>query len=110
MELSLEYRPLQESIKVLVAEDLALNQLLIKTLLEDFGFQYEIVHNGKAALKKLEETSYDIVLMDLQMPVMDGLEAAKRIRFEMKLKVPVLAVTANSTDEDRIRCAEAGMD
>src|SRR6185295_5932782 len=69
-----------KNIKVLVVEDIPLNQLLMKTLLDDFGFERDIAGNGKIAIEKLETKSYDIILMDLQMPEMNGFEATEYIR------------------------------
>jgi PAS domain S-box-containing protein len=97
-------------IKVLVAEDLPLNQLLVKTLLEGFGFEWEIAENGKLAIQKLEEGSYDIVLMDLQMPVMDGFEATRHIRTILHSNIPIIALTADVTTMDRSKCAVSGID
>jgi len=76
-----------QNIKVLTVEDIALNQLLMKTLLDDFGFQSDIVANGKLAVEKLQANSYDIILMDLQMPVMNGFEATEYIRNKLNSKI-----------------------
>jgi len=98
-----------KNIKVLVVEDIALNQLLMKTLLDDFGFEREIVSNGKIAIEKLQQSSYDIVLMDLQMPVMNGFEATEYIRNTMKLTIPIIALTADVTTVDLAKCKAVGM-
>ena len=66
-----------KNLKVLVVEDIALNQLLMKTLLDDFGFECDLAGNGIIAIEKLKNKSYDIILMDLQMPEMNGFEATK---------------------------------
>ncbi len=95
--------------KILVVEDMELNQLLMKTLLDDFGFECEIAANGKLAVEKLETTSYDIILMDLQMPEMNGFEATTYIRETLKLSVPIIALTADVTTVDVARCKEVGM-
>ena len=97
------------SIKVLVVEDIPLNQLLMKTLLDDFGFERDIAENGKIAIEKLKKESYDIILMDLQMPVMNGFEATKYIRNTMNLKIPIIALTADVTTVDLAKCKEVGM-
>lgn len=97
------------NLRVLVAEDMALNQLLMKTLLDDFGFECEIASNGKIAVEKLETKPFDIVLMDLQMPEMNGFEATKYIRSVLKLDTPILALTADVTTVDLAKCKEAGM-
>ena len=64
-----------KNVKVLVAEDVKLNQLLMKTILEEFGFEIDMADNGKIAIEKLQKNKYDVVLMDVQMPEMDGFEA-----------------------------------
>jgi PAS domain S-box-containing protein len=98
-----------KNIKVLVAEDIALNQLLMKTILDDFGFERDIADNGKIAIEKLKATSYDIILMDLQMPEMNGFEATDYIRNIMKSKVPIIALTADVTTVDLAKCKAVGM-
>jgi CheY-like chemotaxis protein len=98
-----------KNIKVLVVEDIALNQLLMKTLLDDFGFVRDIASNGKIAIEKLEKSAYDIILMDLQMPEMNGFEATEYIRNEMKLKIPIIALTADVTTVDLAKCTAVGM-
>ena len=98
-----------KNIKVLVAEDIPLNQLLMKTLLDDFGFERNIAANGKIAIEKLQVNSYDIVLMDLQMPEMNGFEATDYIRNIMKSKIPIIALTADVTTVDLAKCRAVGM-
>jgi len=99
-----------KNIKVLVVEDMALNQLLMKTLLDDFGFERDIVANGKLALEKLLANSYDIILMDLQMPEMNGFEATAYIRNVMNSNIPIIALTADVTTVDVAKCKAVGMD
>jgi PAS domain S-box-containing protein len=96
-------------IKVLVVEDIPLNQLLMKTLLDDFGFERDIAGNGKIALEKLKTKSYDIILMDLQMPEMNGFETTEYIRNKLNSKVPIIALTADVTTVDLAKCKSAGM-
>jgi len=98
-----------KNIKVLVVEDIPLNQLLMKTLLDDFGFERDIAANGKIAIEKLQNNSYDIVLMDLQMPEMNGFEATEYIRNEMNSKIPIIALTADVTTVDLAKCKAVGM-
>jgi two-component system CheB/CheR fusion protein len=93
----------------LVAEDVALNQLLIKMILADFGFEHEVVANGKIAIEKMQTNTYDIILMDLNMPEMNGFEAAEYIRNTMKSKIPIIALTADVTITDVTKCEESGM-
>jgi len=98
-----------QDVKILVVEDIALNQLLMKTLLEDFGFEMEVAGNGQLAVEKLRTTRYDIILMDLQMPVMNGFEATEYIRHELGLTTPIIALTADVTTVDVEKCKAVGM-
>jgi CheY-like chemotaxis protein len=97
------------NIKILVVEDIQLNQLLMRTLLDDFGFACEIASNGKIAIGKLQENEYDLILMDLQMPEMNGFEATDYIRNTMKSDIPIIALTADVTSVDVTKCKEVGM-
>lgn len=98
-----------KNIKVLVVEDIALNQLLMKTLLDDFGFERDIAENGKIAIEKLQAKEYDVILMDLQMPEMNGFEATEYIRNTLHLKIPIIALTADVTTVDLQKCEAVGM-
>lgn len=97
------------SIKVLVVEDIALNQLLMKTILDDFGFDRDIASNGLIAIEKLQKKSYDIILMDLQMPEMNGFETTDYIRNILHSNIPIIALTADVTTMDLEKCREVGM-
>jgi len=96
-------------IKVLVAEDIPLNQLLMKTILDDFGFERDIAENGRVTIEKLQTGCYDIVLMDLQMPEMNGFEATEYIRNTLKSDIPIIALTADVTTVDLAKCKAVGM-
>ena len=98
-----------KKIKVLVAEDVPLNQLLMKTILEEFGFECDIAENGKIAIEKLKVNVYDVILMDLQMPEMNGFEATEYIRNRLQMKIPVIALTADVTTVDLAKCTVVGM-
>lgn len=98
-----------KNINVLVAEDIPLNQLLMKTILDDFGFECNIASNGKIAIEKLETEHFDVVLMDLQMPEMNGFEATEYIRTILKLDIPIIALTADVTTVDLAKCTAVGM-
>jgi two-component system CheB/CheR fusion protein len=98
-----------ENIKILVAEDVPLNQLLIKIILEEFGFQCDIAENGKVAIEKLKENNYDIILMDILMPEMNGFEATDYIRNTMNSKIPIIALTADVTTVDVQKSKVVGM-
>jgi len=102
-----------KDIKVLIVDDMVINQLLVKTIIEDIGFETEIAKNGKIAVNLLEKNNYDLILMDLQMPEMNGWEATKHIRNKMKLPksaTPIIALTADITEKNTIKCQEVGMD
>lgn len=98
-----------KDVKVLVVEDITLNQLLMRTLLDDFGFKCDIASNGKMAIEKLKANRYDIILMDLQMPEMNGFEATEYIRTKLNLKIPIIALTADVTTADLAKCKAVGM-
>jgi PAS domain S-box-containing protein len=99
-----------KNVSVLVFEDIALNQLLMRTLLDDFGFKCDIASNGRIGIEKLKTNSYDLILMDLQMPEMNGFEATEYIRKELKLTIPIIALTADVTTADLAKCKAVGMD
>jgi CheY-like chemotaxis protein len=98
-----------KNIKVLVVEDIPLNQLLMKTLLDDFGFERDIAENGEIAIHKLKNKDYDVILMDLQMPVMNGFETTEYIRKTLNSKIPIIALTADVTTVDLAKCKSVGM-
>ncbi|GHF79168.1 ATP-binding protein [Thalassotalea marina] len=98
------------NIQVLLVEDNLVNQLVAKELLKALGAQVTVAENGKVAITLLEQQSFDVVLMDIQMPVMDGLSATKYIREKMSLtELPIIAMTAHARNEDRESSFEAGM-
>ena len=101
------------ALRVLLAEDNAVNQRVARALLERIGHAVEIVDDGAAAVAQVAASTFDLVLMDLQMPVMGGLEATRRIREsteEGTPRIPIIAMTAHALPEDRERCMDAGMD
>jgi CheY-like chemotaxis protein/HPt (histidine-containing phosphotransfer) domain-containing protein len=101
----------QVLLNVLLVEDHAINQKLAITLLERWGHHVEVANNGLVALEILAGKQFDVILMDMMMPVMDGLEATRRIRANESLRrTPIIAMTANAMESDRERCLEAGMD
>jgi CheY-like chemotaxis protein len=99
---------------ILLVEDHKPNVLVAGTLLENLGYCYEVASNGKEALKALESCHFAIVLMDIQMQEMDGLEATRSIRKQEKKnnlpRIPIIAMTAHAQADDRARCLKAGMD
>ncbi len=96
--------------QILLVEDNLVNQRVVLAILSKRGFFVDVAGNGLEALKFLEKNAYDIVLMDVQMPYLDGIEATKKIRSELGLrKLPIVAMTAHAMTGDRERCLEAGM-
>ena len=104
--------PAQQRIRVLLAEDNGVNQQVALMMLNRLGYRADIAANGLEVLEALHRQSYDIVLMDVQMPELDGLDATRRIRqeFPANQQPRIIAMTANAFAEDRDRCIEAGMD
>jgi signal transduction histidine kinase/CheY-like chemotaxis protein len=97
------------NVKVLVTEDNEFNQSLISHIFKSWDLPFEIANNGLEAIEKLKVNKYDLVLMDIQMPVMDGYTAARKIRNELKLAVPVIAMTAHAMPGEREKCLSYGM-
>ncbi len=104
-------RPAGARHRILVAEDNLINQLVVVEQLKVLGYDVAAVHNGLEALKALESGDYDLVLMDCQMPELDGYDAARRIRegAEKHRRIPIVALTAHAMQEDLDRCLVAGM-
>jgi CheY-like chemotaxis protein len=97
--------------KILVAEDNAINRQVVSAMLRGLGCRVEVVHNGREAVERWKQSSYDAILMDCQMPEMSGFEATQAIRKEERGgRVPIIAITAQASAEDRERCERAGMD
>ena len=100
--------------RILLAEDNPTNQMVAVKILERLGYRVEIAANGEEAIEALAESEYDLVLMDLQMPGMGGLEASRIIRDAdsrvPRHDIPIVAMTANAMQGDREMCMDAGMD
>jgi signal transduction histidine kinase/CheY-like chemotaxis protein/HPt (histidine-containing phosphotransfer) domain-containing protein len=104
--------PLIQKIKLLVAEDNAMNRKLVHHLLEQWQIDFDIVNNGAEAVQVLSirGNEYDMVLMDIQMPEMDGYTATEKIRFDLHLNLPIIAMTAHALAGEKEKCIGAGMD
>ncbi|MGZ8552607.1 MAG: response regulator [Chitinophagaceae bacterium] len=100
---------MNNNLNILVAEDNIMNQQLIKYLLKSWGFSFDLVFNGAQAVEALRKQDYDLVLMDIQMPEMDGHMATKNIRNELKSIVPIIAMTAHAMAGEREKCINSGM-
>ncbi len=101
--------------RVLLVEDNMINQEIAAALLEDYELALDFADNGQEAIEKVKDKEYDLILMDIQMPVMDGLQATRHIRSMVNERpyvqtLPIIAMTANVMAEDKQRCSEAGMD
>jgi PAS domain S-box-containing protein len=99
-----------QNLRILITDDNEHNQMLACSFLERYGMHTDVASNGRQALELLRQNKYDIVLMDLQMPTLDGLSTAELIRKELKLKVPVIACSAHAMASERRKCLESGMD
>jgi len=98
-------------LRILLAEDNAVNQKLALRLLERMGYSADVAGDGQQAIDALAAKAYDVVLMDVQMPELDGLEASRRIRRQWPDRaIRIIAMTANAMAEDRDACLAAGMD
>ena len=98
-------------LRILLVEDNPVNQMVAQRMLEKAGHRVVVAENGRQALNRLSVEPVDLVLMDLQMPEMDGLETTQKIRQLHLTKRPfIIALTANAFDSDRERCLQAGMD
>ncbi len=101
-------------VRILIVEDNRINQLLVKNMLKQFGFiHFQTADNGRAALQLLEEQTFDIILMDIQMPDMDGYEATRAIRNRLPVEIrsiPIIALSADASETEKQRAREAGMD
>lgn len=104
----------RRSARILIAEDNIINQKVVQTMLQRMGYHSDVVCDGRETLRALANIPYDLVLMDCQMPEMDGFEASNQIRSgeagALDARIPIIALTANAMKGDRERCMEAGMD
>jgi CheY-like chemotaxis protein len=98
--------------RILVAEDNQINQMVVTKMLDRLAYSADFVSNGREAVAAAGRRSYDVILMDVMMPLMGGIEAAAAIRSaeSTKHRAYIIALTANARDEDRQRCLDAGMD
>src|SRR5574343_1708662 len=96
--------------RILVVDDEPINREIVGYMLEDLGLEVEMAENGKDAVMKIRQTGYDIVLMDMQMPEMDGIQATRELRaLPDREHLVIIAMTANAFDDDRVNCLAAGM-
>jgi signal transduction histidine kinase/ActR/RegA family two-component response regulator len=107
-----QLKPAAESIRILVAEDILPNQLVICTILQKLGYRVDVVNDGLEAIEALQNGNYDLVLMDIQMPNMDGITACREIKRlgPPYSNIPIFAMTANASSDDQKLFSEAGME
>lgn len=100
---------MEDDLKIIIAEDEAVQAVFFKAMIKKIGFDAEVAKDGAELLKKLAEKNYDLIIMDLQMPVMDGYEATFEIRSKRKSDIPIIAVSALNLPEDIEKCFLVGM-
>ncbi len=108
-------RNFKDILNVLVAEDNDLNAKFLSAILKRLNFNIDLAVNGRICVEKFLENNYDLILMDIQMPIMNGLEATARIReleqqMEVECRIPIIAITAFAFEHDKQNCLDAGMD
>ena len=105
--------PTLSSLNILLTEDNPVNQKVALRVLKHLGYQADVVNNGREAVEAIESKSYDLILMDIQMPEMSGLEATEYIRereiASQLAPVAIVAITANASHDDQFTCSDAGM-
>jgi len=106
---AIEHEQTLEPMSILVTEDNKTNQVLIKAFLEKLNHHVTLADNGQQAIDKVQQQNFDLVLMDMMMPVMDGITATKHIRNELQMSLPIVALTANASHQDKATCLDAGM-
>jgi CheY-like chemotaxis protein len=105
--------PTSSTLNILLAEDNPVNQKVALRVLKHLGYQADVVNNGREAIEAIATKSYDLILMDIQMPEMNGLEATEYIRDREKISqrppIAIVAITANASHDDQFTCSDAGM-
>ncbi len=106
---------MDSQLSILLVEDNMLNQRIVTFSLKKYKHEVYIANNGLEAVEQFQKSAFDVILMDIMMPIMDGLEATKQIRSieeenKVKKRTPIIAITANTMDNDRDKCISYGMD
>ena len=95
-------------LKILIVEDNLVNIKVFTSILKKININYKVANNGEEAIEQVSKDKFDIIFMDMQMPIMDGVTATKKIR-DLKHDTPIIALTANAFEEDKQKCFDAGM-
>ena len=98
-----------KAVRILAVEDNKMNQRLIGFMLQNWGLQYEISPDGHDACERLRKGKFDLVLMDIELPLLNGYESTQKIRYELKQDLPIIAMTAHDNMSEREKCFAAGM-
>lgn len=98
-----------KNVSVLLVEDNEMNTLLTSVIIEGLGADVTQANNGMHAIELVQKKKFDIILMDLHMPLMNGFETTQHIREQLKLDIPIVAITANVVNDEKNKCLEAGM-
>ena len=110
LDLKISKNKTTENLNILVVDDNEINSLLISEILKDLNINFELAQNGQLAIDKCKEEEFDIILMDINMPILNGIEATYILKNEYKLKTPIIALTANSLEGDKEKFINYGMD
>ncbi|MAC83704.1 MAG: hybrid sensor histidine kinase/response regulator [Arcobacter sp.] len=110
LDLKISKNKTTENLNILVVDDNEINSLLISEILKDLNINFELAQNGQLAIDKCKEEKFDIILMDINMPILNGIEATYILKNEYKLKTPIIALTANSLEGDKEKFINYGMD
>ena len=96
--------------RILLVDDNLLNQFLMKKVITSFGFEIEVADNGQAGVELAKSKPFDLILMDIQMPLMDGYQATEILRKEVGIRIPIIALTAHAMEDEKEKCLRSGMD
>ncbi|MES2592853.1 MAG: response regulator [Bacteroidota bacterium] len=100
---------MHSNFKILIVEDNLMNQKLVGYMLSDWGYEFEACNNGKQAIEKIQQTAYQLILMDIQMPEMDGYETTVYLREKLLLNITIIAMTAQTSNDEKNKCLSLGM-
>lgn len=100
---------LKDKMKILIVEDNLLSQKVVAFMLKEWGFKFNVTANGKLAIEHLKKHPYDLILMDIQMPELDGFKTTEYIRNKLNIELPIIGMSAHPIPGERNKCLKAGM-